>query len=201
MRLPFIHILEVGKEYHCSYSFSSSIYPHTRWRKQFLGLCTRVCKGCISGYREYFQDYILKYTFYCGFIFYHHTWDTMYPYRTSLYPVLFYASSLSEPQKSKSCWYQYKSSNNFVTYVNFWEMKQKVRAKNFNSDWEVPKEKPFGNINFCQVQRKYLLSMINVKPSFMIYWSWGGILILVFNIEYIEVPSLYLTCQKVYKIT
>ena len=186
MRLPFIHILEVEEENSIIVHilFSSSIYPNSRWRKEFLGLCTRVCKGCISGYREHFQD-SFKNTFFCCDSFDDLTWDTMYPYRTSLYPVLFYASSLSEPQKSKSCWYQYKSSNNFVTYVNFWRWSKKVRPKFFNSDWKVPKEKPFGNINFCQVQRKYLLSMINVENLVsMIYWSLGMVFHIVYFLKY-----------------
>ena len=100
-------------------------------------------------------------------------WAILYPYRTSLYPVLFYASSLSEPQKSKSCWYQYKSSNNFVTYVNFLRWTERLE-ENFQFRLRGSKEKPFGNINFCQVQRKYLLSMINVENLVsMIYWSLG----------------------------
>ena len=71
-------------------------------------------------------------------------WAILYPYRTSLYPVLFYASSRSEPQKSKSCRYQYKSSSSFVTYVNF-STRKKGYKKIFNPDWEVlTRKNPLG---------------------------------------------------------
>ena len=165
--------------------FFHHLYTPIRDEEKSFSVCVLVCAKDALVDIENISKTAFKNTFYCCDSFDDHTWDTMYPYRTSLYPVLFYASSLSEPQKSKSCWYQYKSSNNFVTYVNFWRWSKKVRPKFFNSDWKVPKEKPFGNINFCQVQRKYLLSMINVENLVsMIYWSLGMVFHIVYFLKY-----------------
>ena len=92
----------------------------------------------------------------------------MYPYRTSLYPVLFYASSLSEPQISKSC----EDINiNLPTFCQICKFSTHAKGykENFQFRLRGSKVRNLREYKFFQVHRKYLLSMINVKPSFMIY--------------------------------